>query len=271
MFKRTPTSKAKKEGRKAVKRAEKASKKAAKRAEKAGKEAQERAADYAEKAGEIVGDTAADIADRIRKSDSLAKAQKKGVEYAALAKDKWDDSDLEDRLEDIAERVRKSDTAKKAQKRTKDVTDSSLDALGEWLTSSKQGKQVGEKLGVQKKRRWRTVAAGLIGVGAGFAIARLIQPKPLPELYDDFATSADRLGGPVTGGTLLVDTIRSSLDRDERTAKLDQLSINVAEGTVFVRGTVPEGTDEAAVREVVAAVPGVVDVDLQLTTAASQG
>jgi hypothetical protein len=269
MFTRTRTSKAKREGRKAVKRAEKASKKAAKRAEKAGHEAQERAAEYAEKMGEAASEAAAEVAERLRKSEGLAKAQAKGVEYAGKAKKRWEDSELEERLVDIAHRARESDPAKKAEAKTKDVTDASLAALGDWLTTSKSGKRVGEKLGVQKRRRWRTIAATGIGVAAGFAIARLVQPKPLPELTDDFSASAERLSAPPVG-TALVDSIRAALDADGRTAGLDDLAINVAEGTVFVRGTVPEGTDEGAIREVVAGVPGVTDVDLQLTTAAPQ-
>jgi hypothetical protein len=37
---------------------------------------------------------------------------------------------------------------------------------------------------------------------------------------------------------------------------------------VFVRGSVPAGADETAIREVVAGVPGVTDVDLQVTAGA---
>jgi hypothetical protein len=270
MFTRTRTQKAKKEGRKAVKRAEKTSKKAAKRAEKAAKDAQERAADYAERAGEAAAEAASEVAERLRKSEGLAKAQAKGREYAGKAKQRWDDSDMEDRLVDAAHRVRDSDAAKKAGEKTRDVTDASLAALGEWLTTSKTGKQVGDKLGVQKRRRWRMVLATGIGVGAGYMIARLVQTDRLPE-YDEFTASAERLAteGAATG-TELISLIRSALSDDPKTAELDELRINVAEGTVFVRGTVPEGTDENAIRTVVSAVPGVSDVDLQLSHGASQ-
>jgi len=65
----------------------------------------------------------------------------------------------------------------------------------------------------------------------------------------------------------LADEIRSSLDADPRTAGLPGLAINVADSTVFVRGSVPEGFDETSIREVVAAVPGVTDVDLQVSPA----
>jgi osmotically-inducible protein OsmY len=73
--------------------------------------------------------------------------------------------------------------------------------------------------------------------------------------------------GTGPAGPALVEEIRSTLDADPRTAGLPGLSINVAESTVFVRGSVPQGYDEASIREVVAAVPGVTDVDLQVTPA----
>lgn len=265
MLMRTRSAKAKKEGRKAVKRARTTGKKAGKRAEKVGKEAQERAADYAGTAGDV----ASDLAERLRKSDSLAKAQAVGSEYATKARKRWEDSELEERLVDAAHRLRDTDTAKKAEATTKDVTEASLEALGEWLTSSKTGKRLGNKMGVQRKSRLRFLAATAIGVAAGFAIARLVQPKPLPELTDEFTMSANRIDAPAAG-TALVDSIRAALDGDPRTTRLEELTINVAEGTVFVRGAVPEDADRDAISEVIGRVPGVTDVDLQLTTAASQ-
>ena len=270
MLTRSRTGKVKKEGRRAVKRAEKASKKASKRAEKAGREAQERAAEYAERAGEVAAETAHELAERMRKSDGLAKAQAKGLEYAERAKHRWDDSDVEDRLVDAAQRMRDSDVAKKAERRGRDVGEASLAALGEWLTSSDQGQKVSKKLGVTKQRRWRTALATGVGVAAGFAIARLVQPSPAPEFADDFAATADRLTPPTPVGTALVDAIRGALKDDPKTTSLEELTINVAEGTVFVRGTVPEGTDEEALREVIRRVPGVTDVDLQLSTASAE-
>jgi hypothetical protein len=270
MLMRTRKGKIEKKGRKAVKRAEKASKKAAKRAEHAGREAQERAAEYAERAGEVAAETASELADKLRKSEGIAKAQAVTSEYAGKAKQRWDDSELEDRLTEVGHRLRESDVAKKAEKKGKDVSEASIAALGEWLTSSKKGKKVSNRLGVQKKSRWRTVLATGIGVAAGFAIARLVQPQPAGDLADEFAASADELASAPPVGTALVDAIRGALSDNPATASLDDLTINVAEGTVFVRGTVPEGTDEDAIREVIGKVPGVTDVDLQLTTGAQQ-
>jgi hypothetical protein len=70
-----------------------------------------------------------------------------------------------------------------------------------------------------------------------------------------------------SGGAKLsvADEVRAKLAADGRTSSLTGLAVNVAEGTVFVRGTVPSGTDEDGVRDVVAGVDGVQDVDLQVT------
>jgi len=70
---------------------------------------------------------------------------------------------------------------------------------------------------------------------------------------------------PAPSGRPLADQVRSHLGSDPRTADLPGLAINVAEGTVFVRGSVPAGFEESWIREVVSSVPGVNDVDLQVT------
>lgn len=67
-------------------------------------------------------------------------------------------------------------------------------------------------------------------------------------------------------GRSLADEVRSHLSADPRTADLPGLAINVAEGTVFVRGSVPPGYEDLAIRDVISSVPGVNDVDLQVTT-----
>jgi osmotically-inducible protein OsmY len=70
---------------------------------------------------------------------------------------------------------------------------------------------------------------------------------------------------PMLTGRPLADQVRSHLSADPRTADLPGLAINVAEGTVFVRGSVPAGYQESAIREVISSVPGVNDVDLQVS------
>jgi len=95
-------------------------------------------------------------------------------------------------------------------------------------------------------------------------------PAPDVDLTQDPAAtpmSADVTEGaaPVPSGRPLADQVRSHLGSDPRTADLPGLAINVAEGTVFVRGSVPPGFEESWIREVVSSVPGVNDVDLQVT------
>lgn len=261
------------------KRAKKATKKAAKRAEQAGAHAQERAAEFAERAGARAQETASEVADRLRHSDALAKAQARSSEFASLARDKWRDSHMDDRVADLAENVRGSDAYKHASKRTKRATEDSLAALGGWLSKGKSA----ELLGVKERRRWPLWVVGVLSMGVGFVAARLMGSRSGSDVRDDFIAAADRLqtepppspeasesegaSQSPPNSMALADEVRSTLDRDPRTTGFSDLAINVAEGTVFVRGNVPADADEGAIREVIADVPGVHDVDLQLTTA----
>jgi len=71
---------------------------------------------------------------------------------------------------------------------------------------------------------------------------------------------------PNTSGRPLAEEVRGRLDADDRTSGLSGLAINVAEGTVFVRGSVPSGLDPDDIRRIIAGTPGVTDVDLQVST-----
>ena len=112
-----------------------------------------------------------------------------------------------------------------------------------------------------------------LGAGVGYLISVFAAGKRDEQVRDELLATADRMAaesaaaGPVAAPTPtpLTDTIRAQLGRDERTSALTGLDINVAEGTVFVRGTVPAGFDQATIRDVIAEVPGVHDVDLQVT------
>lgn len=266
MFRSTPTKKAKKKGRKAIKRAK-----------ATGGAMQERAAEFTERAGSAAQDAATGIAGRLRDSEALAKAQEIGSDYAERARDRWRDAELDERLSDLGERIRDTEVAQRTYDRTKAMTDSSLAALGAWLTTSDAGKRVSGRLGLQPKRRWPFLVALLFGLGAGYALARLGGGGRMREEYVEVGEeiraqaveAADRAAEhserPAT--SLLVDSIRTSLHSDPRTAQVSELDINVAEGTVFVRGRVPPEIDEDAIRDVITAVPGVEDVDLQLTPA----
>ncbi|GEM_PF-5942015 len=240
----------------------------------------------------------------VRDSDAYAAASDRTKELAELAREAWKDSDLDDKAEALVKRVRSSKagkravkqaeharkvarkegdkvakTARKEGKRTAKVarkegkkaakvaqarTDEGLEAFGEWLGSGESAK----KLGVRQRRRWPSVLLLLAGVIAGFAAARLLDRETDDQVRDELAAAADRLASQGDTSSVLADTIRTTLDADPRTAELQDVEINVSDGgTVFVRGTVPAEVDQEAVRDVVASVPGVTDVDLQLSTA----
>ncbi len=250
----------------------KTAKKARKRASKVAGTAQERAAELAERAGiaaeragDVASERAAELAALLRESEAFARAQERGSDIADLARAKWREAEIEARAAELAERLRKTDAAKQASRKAKDLSDSSLEAVGGWLVGSK----VADRLGVQRKSRIPTWLLALIGVAVGFAVAKLTADKSAAGVRDDLAAAADRLAysasNPAT--TALADTIKTTLKSDPRTAELAQVNINVAEGTVFVRGRIPSGVDQAAIREVIEGVPGVEDVDLQLTPA----
>jgi predicted XRE-type DNA-binding protein len=260
-----------------TKAAKKKAKKAEKRALAAGEAVQDRAAELAERAGALAHDAADDLAKALRDSEALAKAQLKGAELAdlaqvkgselaELAKAKWKDAELDERTAALAKQVREHDATKEASKRAKAATDTSLAAVGGWLAAG----PAADKLGLAPKRRVPGWLWALIGVALGFAAAKaLAGSSSSGDVRDDLAAAAERLASkaPHPGGTVLADTIRTTLQGDPRTAELRQININVAEGTVFVRGSLPSGIDADAVRNVIEAVPGVEDVDLQLTPA----
>lgn len=272
MFTASKTTKAKKSTRKATKRARKAGSKAAKRAEQAGYRAGERAAELAERAGEGAQRTAAEAARRLRDSEALARAQVTADELAGRAKGAWHGAHLDERTAELAERVRESEAAQRAADRTRQLSETGLAALGAWLAS---GPAAG-KLGVKKRRSWPVWLVGLLGVAVGFAAARFTADRSGADIRNDLTAAADRLASRTTGAvdqaasaagptaTVLADTVRVALQGDPRTASVSEVNINVAEGTVFVRGEVPSDVDQDAIRDVIRAVPGVRDVDLQL-------
>ncbi len=268
-------------------------------AKKARKAAEARAEDLVKRAREAwddaeVEERAQDLVKAVRDSDAYAAASERGKELAELAREAWEDAEVEDRAEELVKRVRSSDAGKQAVKQAQRArktarkegkkaaktarkegkkaakvaqarADEGLESFGEWLASGESAK----RLGVRQRRRWPAVLLLLAGVIAGFAAARLLDREPDDQVRDELAEAADRLASQGTSSTVLADTIRTTLDADPRTAELEDVEINVADsGTVFVRGTVPAQVDQEAVRDVVASVPGVTDVDLELTSAA---
>lgn len=230
------------------------------------KKARKRGRKLAGSKGGEASERASELAERLRDSDAYALASDRGSALLDTAKERWDDSDLDKRAAELAERLREADATQEAVERAKDTSSKGLAAVGGWLAAG----PLSSKLGVTKRRRWPLAVAALLGAAVGFAIAQATQRGSTDTIRDELADAADRLASGSGSTTVLADTIRTTLDADPRTAQLEPLDINVADGgTVFVRGTVPPDTDQEAIRDVVASVPGVVDVDLQLDTAAT--
>lgn len=256
---------------------------------------------------------AMELVDRVRESDSIARAQARGVEAAERARERAED--VAERAGDLAERARErgAEAAAEAAAAAREGGDLALGRVGNWLVDS----GAAERLGVQRKRRsgpGRLLVLVVLGLGIGYAIARLTSRNRQTIDEDDFAVAAERIAAaPSTAGPLgtsvsradpllpgtgladqamisdplgvtldegsepllepalgkpLVERVRARLDADPRTTALGDLAVNVADATVFIRGRVPLETDRDAVREVVAEVPGVADVDLEVTTRA---
>lgn len=216
-----------------------------------------------ERAGELAG--------RVRESDAMERA-------AAMA-------------DELSARLRHSDTYRATRANASRATASGLTALGGWMASGDRAK----RLGVQPRRKSRSLLWLFLGAAAGYAAGFFTAPRRGSDLRSDFSSSvpsgsstAGFTGGPATGvedlppatttgqatqdtaapaaQKPLADEIRTRLGEDPRTADLPKLNINVAENTVFVRGAVPDDYDQDKIRSVISTVPGVEDVDLQLTT-----
>lgn len=236
-----------------------------------------------ERAAELA-DRAAELAERIRRSDAYRAAQAKGAMIAATTRQKVHESHLDERAAELADRVRESQAAEKAR----ETSDRTLERVGDWLSHGRTG----EKLHLQPaKRGFPGWLVALLGLAAGFAVGMLAAPKRGDELRADLVGSASRLAsrtpvGGMGGDTLettgpgpqeavlppsadaqkpLADRVRTALGQDPRTRDLPKLNVNVVEGTVFVRGAVPDDFDEASLRSVVESVDGVTDVDLQVS------
>ncbi len=211
-----------------------------------------------------------ELADRLRESELAAKAQVKAAglkekgaglaaELAAKAQPKVEE--LTARGTELGSRAqeRGSELATRAQERGSELADESLRRVGERLS---QG-PLGERLGIQpagSARRWPWLVAALVGIAAGYAIGVLTGARKGDQIQQ--AIDQGKREAPP-----LVDAIRAQLTSDPRTAGLPDLSVNVAEGVVFIRGTIPADFDEKALREVIERVPGVEDVDVQVMTA----
>lgn len=228
---------------------------------------EERAADLAEQVGEL--------AQRIRESDAMAKAQATGEELIEKAREQISDAHLDERAAELAERVRDSDQYKQAMATAGEATDKTLARVGDWISHG----PAADKLGVKPKSKKRTFSKWMLagmGVVAGFA-AGVVTGARKHETVEELERVAGRVAqdtadiGAPPAQKPIADEVRTRLGEDPRTSGLPRLNINVAENTVFVRGSVPESIDQEAIRSVISTVPGVEDIDLQLTTAQAEG
>ena len=217
-----------------------------------------------------IDDRAGELAGRVRDSEALQRAVARADELSA--------------------RLRDTDAYRNTRENANRATASGLTALGAWLTTGDRAKRLGVRPAKGGKRT--SVLWLLAGTVGGFAAGTLAAPKRGGDLRSDFSGSSAGFTDSATGGGLedvsppssaagqatrdtaaapasqkpLADEIRTRLGEDPRTADLPKLNINVAENTVFVRGAVPQGFDQDQIRSVITTVPGVQDVDLQLTT-----
>ena len=219
--------------------------------------AQARAAGLKEKSAELAAKAQPKV------EELSARAQERGSELAARAQERSSElaARAQERSSELAARAqeRSSELAARAQERGSELADESMRRVGERLS---QGR-VGERLGIQPAgagRRWPWLVAALVGITAGYVIGVLTGARKGDQIQQA-VDQGRREASP------LVDAIRAQLTSDPRTAGLPDLSVNVAGGVVFIRGTIPADFDEKALREVIERVPGVEDVDVQVMTA----
>lgn len=204
-----------------------------------------------------IDEKASEAVERIKASDAYGRAQAKADE--------------------LSKRVAESDAVTVGRESAAHRTAAALAALGTWLATGERGK----RLGIARPRR-RGVAwvTGLAGVGIGYAVGLLTAPKEGREIRgqllsrgsaggDDFGNVAGPIGQEWDDTTPpferpLADKVRTRLGEDPRTSDLPSLNINVVDGTVVVRGDIPDSADQNAVRDVISGVEGVQSVDLKL-------
>lgn len=187
------------------------------------------------------------------------------------------DSDAYARASELSRRVAESEPVANGRDSAARTTAAALSGLGAWLSAGRRG----EALGIAgSKRRGSGWFLALVGIGVGYAIGILTAPREGSEMRDQLTSRGNaRWNGPVedmsgdpgvlapSGDPTLADEVRTRLGEDPRTTDLPSLNINVVDGTVVVRGSLPDDADEGAVRDVVASVDGVHEVEMELGTA----
>ena len=235
--------------------------------------------------------SAAALAERVRD----AKLDERAAELAALARTKVRQAELDAKAAELAGTVRQlaheagvdelvgrvrdsavahqaTEAAAQVSKSAHEVADRTLDRVGEWIGDG----EVGKRMGLRRRRRlrpWTIVlgAAVAAGVAAGVAYMRRSQEESDDSIWGagDIDTPTGEQRSTAPGVALPLEArVREALGQDPRTASLPRLNVNVVDGTVFVRGSVPAGVDEQALRAVIEGVDGVTDVDLQVAAGA---
>lgn len=215
-----------------------------------------------------VDERAREAVERVRSSEAYGKAQARAAEAVERAQAKADE---------LGKRMADSDAVAVGREATSRQTGAALAGLGTWLATGDRGK----RLGIATRRR---STAGwlfaLLGIGIGYGIGILTAPKQGREIREQMIArrtgddtlpphAGDRqLDGAPSFERPLADKVRTRLGEDPRTADLPSLNLNVIDGTVVVRGTLPDDADVDAVREVIASVDGVDAVDMRLDATA---
>ncbi len=177
---------------------------------------------------------------------------------------------------DLSKRLAESERIAVGRQNAAKKTAAAAAGLGTWLATGRRGEALG--ISSARGRAGSGWFFALLGVGIGYAIGILTAPKEGREIRSQIANrgAGDTWDGPgnradgdagvlaPAGDPQLADKVRTRLGEDPRTADLPSLNINVVDGRVVVRGPQSDESDESAIRDVVAGVDGVRDVEMEL-------
>lgn len=186
----------------------------------------------------------------------------------AAAAAKLKDANLDDRAAELGKRLRDSKATQQAGERAREYGDKAVELFNELLEDTRAAERFGLRPPPAPKKRRPTWLLLLLAVAAAVGVAAAKKSRS-----SSTGGGTLEMSGPTSTATSvpaepkpLAEKVRTAIGQDPRTRELpERLNINVVEGTVFVRGPVPESYDEEELRTVVASVDGVTDVDLQVS------
>lgn len=225
-----------------------------------------------ERAGEAV--------ERLRSSEAYERAQARAAETSKMVQAKAGEASKRAQAQagDVSKRIAETDAVTVGREATSRSTAKALAGLGAWLATGGRGQRLG--ITSSKKRRTGGWLWALLGIGVGYGIGILTAPKRGSEVREQIVHRGETAGtvaehlterrpdGAPPFERPLADKVRTRLGEDPRTADLPSLNINVVNGTVVVRGPLPDEVDESTVRDVIAEVEGVDEVDMELGSTA---